>query len=116
MIIRNFRVVGQHKLEKAHGGKGLVKNVQIFTHKDFDTKLQFIIYTELEPGCSIGYHKHGEDEEIYLILEGQGTMNVNGESKIVNIGDVILNKPNSSHGLDNTSQNLLKLFVFKVNR
>ena len=68
----------------------------------------------MDPGTSIGYHQHGENEELYVILEGSGTMTVNGETSKVQAGDVIVNKPGWSHGLENTSETTIKLLVFEV--
>jgi oxalate decarboxylase/phosphoglucose isomerase-like protein (cupin superfamily) len=41
---------------------------------------------------------------------------VNDTSQVVKTGDVILNKPRWQHGLENTSQEPLKLFVFEMDR
>ncbi|MBN1992436.1 MAG: cupin domain-containing protein [Anaerolineae bacterium] len=113
MIVRNY-LDTEYKLESSHAGQGQVKNVRLFEAEDFDTKLRFIYYLEMEPNTSIGYHQHGHNEEAYVVLEGQGLMTVNGEARAVKTGDVILNKPGWSHGLENTSGQVLKLLVFEV--
>ena len=74
----------------------------------------FIIYSELKPGTSIGYHTHENNEEVYVILEGRGTMTIDGQKHEIVAGDVILNKPYGSHGLENTSDTNLKIIVFEV--
>jgi quercetin dioxygenase-like cupin family protein len=102
------------QLEGSHDGKGRVKNALLYGDTDFSTNLRFVIYTELPPGTSIGYHTHGNDEEVYVILEGLGTMTIDGEVHEVRAGDVILNKPYGSHGLENTSGSVLKILVFEV--
>jgi quercetin dioxygenase-like cupin family protein len=113
MIVKNFLDV-EPRLISNHGGLGLAKSAQVFEQEAFDTKLSFIHYTLLEPGVTIGYHTHGDDEEIYAILEGEGTLTVNGESRHVKTGDVIVNKPGWTHGLVNDSDKVMKIFVFKV--
>lgn len=113
MLARNF-YEAESDLKPSHDGIGAVKNVYVYRQEDFDTRLRFIIYSELEPGRSIGYHQHGDNEELYVILEGQGTMTVNGESRPAKPGDVFLNKANWSHGLVNDSTGLLKILVFEV--
>ena len=102
------------QLEGSHDGKGLVKNALLYGDADFSTNLRFVIYTELPPGTSIGNHTHGNDDEVYVILEGLGTMTIDGEAHEVSAGDVILNKPYGSHGLENTSDDILKILVFEV--
>jgi quercetin dioxygenase-like cupin family protein len=112
-MIRNFQSATS-AWGPAHEGKGQVKNALLYGDTDFSTNLRFVIYTELPPGTSIGYHTHGNDEEVYVILDGIGTMTIEGEVHEVRAGDVILNKPYGSHGLENTSRAILKILVFEV--
>ena len=112
-MIRNFQSAPS-AWGAAHEGKGRVKNALLYGDADFSTNLRFVIYTELPPGTSIGYHTHGNDEEVYVILEGRGTMTIDGKAHEVCAGDVILNKPYGSHGLENTSDDILKILVFEV--
>jgi mannose-6-phosphate isomerase-like protein (cupin superfamily) len=115
MIVRNFKqIAGVEK--PSHGGLGLVDHVYLFTQDDLETNLQFVLLCILEPGSSIGYHQHGENEEVYVILEGSGVMRVNDEVREVIAGDVVLNKPGWSHGLENNGDVLLKVLVFEVNK
>ncbi|MEW5717002.1 MAG: cupin domain-containing protein [Chloroflexota bacterium] len=115
MLIRNL-FDAPYELQSIHDGKGRGKNALVFDRADFDTPLKFIRYCELEPGSSIGVHPHGANEEIYIVLSGNGVMTVNDESQAVKPGDVILNKPGWRHGLENTSKEPLKLFVFEVEK
>ena len=113
MIVRNFLQTRQEQVT-SHNGIGFVKDALVFGEGDFESNLDFIIYTEISPGSTIGYHPHGEDEEIYVILEGSGIMTVNGEKRSVGPGDIIVNRPGWSHGLENVSEETLKLLVFDV--
>jgi mannose-6-phosphate isomerase-like protein (cupin superfamily) len=115
MIVRNY-LEASGRVQSIHGGQGLGKNARVFEAADFDTPLRFINYVEMEPGSSIGLHRHGENEEVYVVLSGDGMMTVNDERRAVKAGDVILNKPGWQHGLENTSDQTLKLFVFEVDQ
>ncbi|MGH8046546.1 MAG: cupin domain-containing protein [Chthoniobacterales bacterium] len=42
-------------------------------------------------------HYHKLSEEFYFILEGDGTMEINGESRPVQVGDAILIPPGAWH-------------------
>jgi mannose-6-phosphate isomerase-like protein (cupin superfamily) len=113
MIVRNlFEASG--RVHAIHEGKGQGKDARVFEAADFDTPLKFINYAELEPEASIGVHRHGENEEVYVVLAGSGVMTVNGERRAVKTGDVILNKPGWEHGLENTAAGPLALLVFEV--
>jgi mannose-6-phosphate isomerase-like protein (cupin superfamily) len=52
----------------------------------------------LKPGSGIGYHKQAEDE-IYYVLNGRGTMTLDGKDYEVGPGTAILTRTGSSHGL-----------------
>jgi quercetin dioxygenase-like cupin family protein len=112
-MIRNF-LSTRSSLEVTHEGKGVVKNASLYDAADFSTNLRFIIYSELQPGTSIGYHTHENNEEVYVILEGRGIMTISGQTHEVRAGDVILNKPYGSHGLENNSDSDLKILLFEV--
>ena len=112
-MIKNFYQAEPNLVENCHDGVGTIKSVELFDK--FTTKMQFLHYTVLPPGTSIGAHKHEDDEEFYIILEGTGEMEVGGAKHNVVAGDVILNEPFGTHGLRNTSdKDELKILVFEV--
>lgn len=113
MIVRNF-LEAPGTVKAIHDGIGQSKSARVFAKTDFDTALRFIDYLEMEPGSTIGVHKHGANEEAYVVLAGSGIMITNDERQAVKTGDIILNKPGWAHGLENTSTEILKLFVFEV--
>jgi quercetin dioxygenase-like cupin family protein len=114
MKVRNFLNANLKDEPNCHQGEGVLKHISLFEDEDFESKLRFINYTILPPGTSIGVHGHRNDEETYIVLEGNGTMMVDGELKEVIPGDVIVNKPYGTHGLANNSEAELKILVFEV--
>jgi quercetin dioxygenase-like cupin family protein len=115
MIVRNF-LETPGKIQSIHSGKGVGKNARVFDASDFDTPLRFINYVELEPGATIGVHRHGANEEVYVVLAGNGVMIVNEERRAVKTGDIIVNKPGWEHGIENTSSERLAILVFEVDK
>ncbi|WP_438447178.1 cupin domain-containing protein [Gorillibacterium sp. sgz5001074] len=113
MIVRNYLEAPLHTAS-SHKGKGEVRSVKLFSEEDYASKLKFFYYMELPPGTSIGYHTHKENEEVYVIVEGHGVMTVNGEERPVKPGDVLLNKPGWSHGLENRSDEVVKVLVYEA--
>lgn len=113
MIIRNY-LEADYRVGSSHAGQGEVQSVKLYLENDFESSLKFLNYTVMPPGTSIGYHEHGDNEEIYIILEGSGHMTVNGEKRAVKPGDVILNKRNWSHGLENTGTVPIRILVFEA--
>jgi len=64
----------------------------------------------LKPGSSIGYHLQKEDE-IYYVISGNGTMQMNGKTFPVKPGDAILTRPGSSHGIKPNNDNDLTILI-----
>ena len=64
----------------------------------------------LKPGSSIGYHLQKEDE-IYYVISGTGTMQMNGKTFPVKPGDAILTRPGSSHGVKPNDDNDLTILI-----
>ena len=77
-----------------------------FTTKDgstireyLHTAAQSLAEATLEPGQSTERHYHRLSEEIYLITEGGGRLEVDGEERDVRAGDAILIPPGAWHTL-----------------
>ncbi len=99
----------------AHAGRGEVAAARVAYADALGGSCRFIDYVELTPGSSIGDHTHASDEEeYYLILDGSGRMRLDDEVFDVGRGDLVRNRPRGRHGLENTSNGTLALFVFEV--
>lgn len=99
----------------AHGGAGEIRFARIAEAAAFAGGCNFVDYAELPPGTSIGRHRHADDEEeLYLVLEGRGTMWRDGESFAVRTGELIRNRPGGEHELRNTGTGVLRLFVIEL--
>jgi len=99
---------------RAHGGQGQISMKRIFEPDDFEGPWNFVDYAVLPAGTSIGPHRHGDDEELYLILEGRGQMQLDDEVFEVGPGHVIVNRRNGVHGLQNTGTEPLRILVVEV--
>lgn len=49
------------------------------------------------------YHVHG-DRELFLILQGQGTMEINGVHHSVSVGDIVIVEPGEDHHLNSSPE------------
>ncbi len=63
------------------------------------TALQSLAEASLEPGTATQRHYHARSEEIYLIVEGGGELEVDGERREVAAGDAVLIPPKAWHEL-----------------
>ncbi len=99
----------------AHGGMGTVAVARLTDATGTEGHLHFIDVAVLAPGTSIGRHRHAPDEEeFYLVVEGRGTMWRDGEEFAVRAGDLIRNAAGGAHGLVNSGERDLRLFVFEI--
>ncbi len=58
----------------------------------------------LDPGASVGYHVHEDDEELYHILSGYGIYNDNGTEVEVKRGDAMICRKGEGHSITNTGK------------
>ena len=58
---------------------------------------QSLAEATLEPGARTRRHYHAQTEEIYVVLAGSGRMEVDGDERIVAVGDAILIPPRAWH-------------------
>ena len=84
------------------GGKGTVKVEHWFKPEAFSAKARLCARLTIEPGGSIGSHTHDGEDEIYLVLSGNGLIEEQGEWVPIQAGDAILTGKGASHGVENT--------------
>jgi quercetin dioxygenase-like cupin family protein len=71
----------------------------------------FDIYC-FEPGQEQKGHVHGEQDKVYLVLEGKGTFQVGNEKQILGPGDGTMAPAGEEHGVLNHTKDRLKVLVF----
>lgn len=99
----------------AHQGVGEILFRRIAAAENLSGACNFIDFTRMPPGTTIGEHTHrGNEEEFYLILSGRGMMQQNGQEFSVTAGDFVRNPPGGTHGLRNVGEEELTMFVFEV--
>ena len=65
-----------------------------------------------EPGHEQKSHIHGEQDKVYLVLEGQGTFQVGLEKQVLGPGEGTIAPAGEEHGVKNESGQRLKVLVF----
>ena len=91
-----------------HNGPGRSTGYNFF---DSVPSFKYVIRKRvLHPASAIGYHLQKENE-VYYILSGTGTMQMNDKEFPVTAGDAILTLPGSSHGLKQTGKEDLVLLI-----
>lgn len=113
-MIRNFINCEKITDENSHGGNGTIEIQKVFRREDFQHAWDFALRVVMPPNSSMGLHQHENDEEMYIILSGEGLMTIEGEEKRVIKGDMILNKPYGNHGLLNDSDQNIELLIIQA--
>jgi quercetin dioxygenase-like cupin family protein len=65
--------------------------------------------TDLARGGWLGHHRH-DPAEIYYVLEGEGTLTIDGEEHAVRAGTAAYIPSDSEHGIRNTGAGPLRFF------
>ncbi|OGW70688.1 MAG: cupin [Nitrospirae bacterium RIFCSPLOWO2_01_FULL_62_17] len=65
-----------------------------------------------EPGQAQIGHIHGEQDKVYIVLEGKGTFQVGNEKQILGPGDGTMAPAGEEHGVHNHTTARLKVLVF----
>ena len=114
-LIHNY-LKAQLREECIHGGEGLCRHATIFQGGEIPAPVSFINYTIIPPGASFGPHRHGDDNEFYVVLDGEGVYTQDGTDTPVAAGDIIMNPAGGTHGIRNTGDRDMPLLVFEVQR
>jgi len=82
--------------------------------KRFGRELKLLRRVSLEPGGSVPPRQNKKDWLVYYIVQGKGTMIVDGDKAEVKAGDCVLTLGNQLHGLLNTGEEKLLFVLFKA--
>ncbi|MDR1443995.1 MAG: cupin domain-containing protein [Treponema sp.] len=87
--------------EKLRDGEGAVHFTYLADCEN-EKNIRMLAELTLPPGASIGYHRHDNETEYFLILSGGGEVNDNGDIKPVKAGDTVITGNGASHSIKNT--------------
>ena len=110
-MIRSADAMTSRTLTDCHDGSGDLECRLVLETADTDGCLTFMHDDLLEPGATIGEHTHEGDEEVYLVVEGHGTMVVDGDEYPIGPGDVSVCHSGHSHGIRNSQDGTMRLIV-----
>lgn len=69
----------------------------------------------LDPGSEIAYHAHENDDELFVIIEGEGLYRENDTDVPVGPGDMLFLTRGNAHGLRNLGEGSLRLLAVIAN-
>lgn len=95
--------------EKMKDGQGTIAVTHLLKQIQMKGQCRFFGRMIIEPGCSIGLHRHTDEEEIYYIMKGKGMVEDNGINQEVSVGDVILTGDGATHSIANRTNDTLEV-------
>lgn len=93
--------------ENMRGGDGKVELCNFITPSELCDKGRLFGTIKLEPGCSIGYHIHENDSELFYILEGEGVYTDGEKQETLFSGDVAICPAGTGHSIKNNTDKAL---------
>ena len=78
----------------------------------FQSSRFFCVVYCFEPGKEQKGHVHTDQDKVYLVLEGQGTFRVGGETRILGEGQGTMAPAGDEHGVVNHTNKRLRVLVF----
>lgn len=108
MIRKAADCVKKHN-ENMRGGNGTVEITNFASPDELNNKGRLFANITLKPGCSIGYHVHENESELFYVMTGEAVYNDNGTEYTVSAGDVMICPSGSGHAVANNSAETTEL-------
>lgn len=100
---------GQYQIDirkEMRGGTGEVKIEHLWQPKEeLKSKTRMCARLTLAPGCSIGFHAHDQEEEVFYLVQGNAEADDNGSTVTLAAGDTILTGGGAGHAIKNIGSN-----------
>ena len=97
-----------------HGGSGSITFRRLLDANCFHSPIDFVDFTIIPPGSTIGRHTHTGTEELYFIAAGKPLMRVSGTEQRLSRGGVAVVHDNGWHELINDTAESVEILVIQV--
>ena len=103
-MIRKATECNKEYRENMRGGNGTVEITNFATPSELNDKGRLFANITLKPGCSIGYHVHEKDSELFYLIKGTALYNDNGTECTLSAGDVMICPAGTGHSIANIGE------------
>lgn len=100
--------------ENMRGGNGKVEIGHFWQKDELTSKGRLCAKLVLEPGASIGFHEHLEEEEIFVVLNGRARVFDGNEEAILLPGDTLLTGNGAGHSVESVGEVALEMLAVIV--
>jgi mannose-6-phosphate isomerase-like protein (cupin superfamily) len=97
-----------------HGGTGVISFRRLLDQSDFRSPVDFVDYTIIPAGSTIGKHQHNHSDEIYFIAAGSPIVRVNGREARLEPGSLAIVHDGEWHELVNDTAQGVEILVIQL--
>jgi mannose-6-phosphate isomerase-like protein (cupin superfamily) len=97
-----------------HGGHGAICFRRMMDNSQFASALDFVDFTVIPAGSSIGRHFHHGSEELYFVVNGFPVININGQESRVGPGSLTIVRSGQWHSLTNDTLSEAAILVVQA--
>ena len=92
-----------------------LENGKAFLHDALELTSCEISVNTVPKGFKVPFnHKHKQNEEVYIVLKGEGIITVDGEAVKVKEGSAVKIKPEASRTIENTSEGFFEFICVQA--
>lgn len=95
---------------------GCLKRVLAAKDDLIDGKVMMVNWSKLPAGKSFQSHYHEDMQEVFVLIDGQVSMNVNKQQVELSGGDAILIEPMEVHDMTNAGDSDVSYLVFGISK
>lgn len=117
MVVMNWRDVSPTIVHDYGIDYKLLKGQEYYDPEKENHCMKGILYTAyamLQPGKAYEAHSHGDHEEVYYIISGEGEMTVGSEKREIRDGDAVFIPAGDIHTIANTGKDFLTFLAFSA--
>jgi quercetin dioxygenase-like cupin family protein len=97
-----------------HGGQGDLYWKRLVTGGHMHGDWESFEYVRLEAGGTVGKHRHSRTEEVYIVISGQGVLEVDGQDIVMKPGDTVITPLNGVHAFRNSGDGAVEFLVIET--
>ena len=112
MVIRREEMQKDQR-NNMRGGEGTIDLLH-FDKKENMRNCRLLSQITIPAGGSIGEHRHDNETEYFIILDGEGMVNDNGHQTAIHSGDVLKTGEGASHSIRNTGDTPLSMLAIII--
>ena len=113
-MVKKLSELQEQVNESMRGGDGSIIIKHIADKTEMYDKNRLFARMIIKPGCSIGYHVHEKDTEIFHILSGAAVFDDNGRQIELSPGDTTFTPAGHGHSIANRGREDVELIALIV--